>query len=150
MTRPRRRSTISRLLESEVPLLIKLAEEHQVVELKIQRQGTTIHLRRGWGQEGPVETTLEGSEGRVGPPPERLHTITAPRVGHFYFAHEDKEATPLQPGQVLTKGQRLGLVETLDIHTDVPVEEEGELVALLVQDGQAVEYGQPLAQIRPS
>ena len=71
--------------------------------------------------------------------------IKATLVGYW---RDGKE--PLAIGRTVHKGDVVGMVEALGIVTDVASKVEGEVVELLVEPGQAVEYGQVLARVGAS
>ena len=56
--------------------------------------------------------------------------------------------TPLAVGRTVKRGEVVGVIEALGIVTDVTSKVEGEIVEVLVEPGQAVEYGQALARVR--
>lgn len=64
-------------------------------------------------------------------------------VGYYRAPKE-----PLEVGRTIRKGDPVGMVEALGIVTEVTSKVEGEIVEVLVEPGQAVEYGQPLARVR--
>lgn len=70
--------------------------------------------------------------------------VTATLVGYYRAGKE-----PLAVGRTIRKGDPVGMVEALGIVTEVTSKVEGEVVEVLVEPGQAVEYGQPLARVRP-
>ena len=69
--------------------------------------------------------------------------IKSTLVGYY---RETKE--PLVVGRTVKKGDIVGMVEALGIVTDVASKVEGEVVEVLVEPGQAVEYGQALARVQ--
>jgi biotin carboxyl carrier protein len=73
--------------------------------------------------------------------------IRSPRVGHFFLTDKKllKEAV-LVEGQKISKGQLIGFIESMNVRYEVKSDKDGVLSALLVEDGEAVEYGQPLAR----
>ncbi len=70
--------------------------------------------------------------------------IRATLVG---FYRETKE--PLAIGRTIRKGETVATIEALGIVTDVSSKVEGEVIEVLVEPGQAVEYGQALAVVKP-
>lgn len=75
--------------------------------------------------------------------PDAPKAIKATLVGYWRDAKE-----PLAVGRNVKKGDIVGMVEALGIVTDVTSKVDGEVVELLVEPGQAVEYGQVLAQVK--
>ncbi len=84
------------------------------------------------------EDTAQSVEETVRP----LVAVTASAVGLFRPA-----APPLQIGDTVRSGQVVGTVESLKIPTDVTAPAAGSVMEILAEDGQGVEYGQPLLMI---
>lgn len=89
------------------------------------------------------ETEIEEVE-ELGPPPvPAVRELTAPCVG--YYRSPDR---PLGEGQAFQEGQNLGGIAALGIVHELVATCPGEIVEVLVEDGQPVEYGQPLLRWR--
>jgi acetyl-CoA carboxylase biotin carboxyl carrier protein len=78
-----------------------------------------------------------------------LVTVTAPVVGVFYRAHEPGAAPFVEVGTVVDEGTTLALVEVMKMLNSVTAPVRGEVLELLAQNGDFVEFGQPLMVIRP-
>jgi biotin carboxyl carrier protein len=70
--------------------------------------------------------------------------VTAPAVGYFR-----ESATPLEAGAVVEAGQVVAEVVGLGLANDVTTPVDGEVVEVLVAAGDAVEFGQVLARVKP-
>jgi len=76
-------------------------------------------------------------------------TLLSPRVGHFYLTDPKRIKTAvLVPGAAIEEGQVIGLIESMKIRYEVKAEKGGVVAETLVEDGEAVEYGQPLARLQ--
>ncbi|MCQ4040803.1 acetyl-CoA carboxylase biotin carboxyl carrier protein [Streptantibioticus rubrisoli] len=84
--------------------------------------------------------------GEVG---DRHHHITAPMVGNFYRAPEPGAPPFVNVGDLVEQGQDIGIVEAMKLMNPVQAERAGRVAAVLVEDGQPVEYGQPLIALEP-
>ncbi|RYG32984.1 biotin/lipoyl-binding protein [bacterium] len=73
-----------------------------------------------------------------------LAEIKSPLVGYYRNGR-----TPLALGQSIKAGDRIASVEALGLLSDVEAKQGGEVVELLVEDGQAVQFGQVLARVKP-
>lgn len=73
--------------------------------------------------------------------------ITAPLVGTFYCAEAEGAEPFVSVGDVIKKGQVVGIIEAMKLMNEIESEYEGEVVAVLVDNEQVVEYGQPLFRI---
>lgn len=77
-------------------------------------------------------------------------TITAPVVGVFYRAPEPGSAPYCNVGDAVTVGSTVGLVEVMKVFNSVTTEVAGEVVRILAENEEFVEFGQPLFLIRPA
>jgi acetyl-CoA carboxylase biotin carboxyl carrier protein len=80
---------------------------------------------------------------------ETLHTITAPMVGTFYAAVEPGAQPFVQVGQKITSDQIVCILEAMKLFNETEAGINGEIVDVLVKDGDFVEYGQPLFVVKP-
>jgi acetyl-CoA carboxylase biotin carboxyl carrier protein len=85
----------------------------------------------------PVETSDAG-----------LHIVKAPLVGTFYGSPAPGAEPFVSPGDHVSKGQVIGIVEAMKLMNEIESDAAGEIVKCLVSNGQPVEYGQPLYSIR--
>lgn len=86
------------------------------------------------------------------PPPinERLVEVTSPMVGTFYRAPAPDESPFVNTGDRITTGQTVCIIEAMKLMNEIESEVSGEVVEILVQNGQPVEYGQPLMRVKPA
>ena len=85
---------------------------------------------------------------RSEPPKSNLIEIKSPMVG-TYYAQPEPGATPYAtPGQRIIVGQVLCIIEAMKLMNEILSEISGEIVSVLVQNGQPVEYGEKLFAIR--
>ena len=81
-------------------------------------------------------------------PEEKLHEVKSPIVGTFYSAPAPGASAFVQVGDRVESGQVLCIVEAMKLMNEIESDAAGEIVKILVKDGQPVEYGQPLFAIR--
>lgn len=79
---------------------------------------------------------------------ENFQTITSPIVGVFYAASSPQKAPFVKVGDRVSKGQVVGIIEAMKLMNEIESEVDGEIVQILVNNGEAVEYGQPLFKVR--
>ena len=87
------------------------------------------------------DTTSDISEGKV---------ITSPLVGTFYAAPAEDAAPYVNVGDTVKKGQALGIVEAMKLMNEIESEYDGVISQILVKNGEAVEYGQPMFVVQES
>lgn len=80
---------------------------------------------------------------------ENLHKITSPMVGTFYQSPSPDADVYVKVGSKVTKDSIVCIVEAMKLFNEIEAEINGEIVEILVKDGQLVEYGQPLFLVKP-
>ncbi len=80
---------------------------------------------------------------------EGLHIITSPIVGTFYEAPSPGSPPFVKPGDTVEVGQVLCIIEAMKLMNEIECDVAGEVVRRVVNNGQPVEYGQPLFEVRP-
>lgn len=79
---------------------------------------------------------------------ESLHKITSPMVGTFYASPSPDAAVYVTTGDKVKKDSVVCIVEAMKLFNEIEAEVNGEIVEVLVQNGQLVEYGQPLFLVK--
>jgi acetyl-CoA carboxylase biotin carboxyl carrier protein len=79
---------------------------------------------------------------------ENLHIIKSPIVGTFYESPSPGSSAFVSNGDRIEKGQVVCIVEAMKLMNEIEADASGEIVKRLVNNGQPVEYGQPLFAIR--
>lgn len=80
---------------------------------------------------------------------ENLHKITSPMVGTFYQSPSPDADAYVKVGSKVSKDSIVCIVEAMKLFNEIEAEVDGEIVEILVKDGQLVEYGQPLFLVKP-
>jgi acetyl-CoA carboxylase biotin carboxyl carrier protein len=140
--------------------LAGVVAEHGLSELIIDLPDATITLRRGGfaGQivhAAPAPMAPSPSHAPVATAPvaapiaviEKGHIVTSPFVGTFYRKPNPDAAFYTNVGDKVTKGKVLCIVEAMKLMNEIESDADGTLLAVLVEDGATVEYGQPLFKI---
>jgi acetyl-CoA carboxylase biotin carboxyl carrier protein len=94
---------------------------------------------RPQAQDGPAQDKIES--------PPRAHAITSPMFGIFHHAQSPDSPPYVQPGSQVRAGDTLGLIEAMKSFNAIAADRNGVVAAILVENGQEVEPGQPLIQI---
>ncbi|KPB03897.1 acetyl-CoA carboxylase biotin carboxyl carrier protein [Bacillus sp. CHD6a] len=77
-----------------------------------------------------------------------LHKITSPMVGTFYASPSPDQAAYVQEGSKVGENSVVCIVEAMKLFNEIEAEVKGEIVEVLVDNGQLVEYGQPLFLVK--
>lgn len=88
----------------------------------------------------PVPTPLES----------KLVEVTSPMVGTFYRSPAPSEPPFTEVGDRIRTGQTVCIIEAMKLMNEIEAEVSGQVVEILVQNAEPVEYGQPLMRIDPS
>jgi acetyl-CoA carboxylase biotin carboxyl carrier protein len=150
--------------------LIEFLKEHGVAEFDLEREDVKIRLK--FAQ--PVAPVVAFSSA-VAPTPalpaagvsapavasapttatvpavtseDNLHIIKSPIVGTFYGSPSPGAGSFVSPGERVEKGQVVCIVEAMKLMNEIEADAAGEIVKMLVTNGQPVEYGQPLFSVR--
>jgi acetyl-CoA carboxylase biotin carboxyl carrier protein len=134
--------------------LIDLLKETDITELQLEKDGTKVRIKRE-RMLSPMEIQVQkfgGLQEKVISATEeetRLITITSPIVGTFYRAPSPEAAPFVEIGSRVKKGQVLCIVEAMKLMNEIESEIDSTIIKVLVENGQPVEYGEPLFLIEP-
>ena len=93
---------------------------------------------------GPSATLVPSAPAAVD---DKAHVVTSPFVGTFYRKPNPDSPAYVSMGATVTKGQVLCIVEAMKLMNEIEADVAGTITAILVEDGQSVEYGQALFKI---
>jgi acetyl-CoA carboxylase biotin carboxyl carrier protein len=156
--------------------LVEFVAEKQFDEFELERGDFRLRLRKGGSKTTteiitmpavsqvtapPVATPAHPPQTVATPPPvaapppaeaplaeEDLHTLTSPIVGTFYRAASPTAEPFVKLGDIVEANQTLCIVEAMKLMNEIQSDVSGTVVKILVENGQPVEYGQPLFGIK--
>ena len=76
--------------------------------------------------------------------------VASPFVGTFYRTPAPEQPAFVEVGSVVKKGQVLCIIEAMKLMNEIEADEPGKITEILVENGQPVEFGQPLFRIEPT
>lgn len=138
---------------------LELEEGNMRICMKKELQGSAPMLRRDGaaGQQeivssGYRETGGKGEEDKAAPALEtavetQAEVIRAPLVGLFYNASSPEDEPYVKVGDTVKKGQVIGIIEAMKLMNEVTSGFDGVVGEIMVENGQVVEYGQPLLTV---
>jgi acetyl-CoA carboxylase biotin carboxyl carrier protein len=144
--------------------LAEIVAEHGLSELIVDTKEITMTVRRGgvvaqlpaMPMPAPVPMPALGSSPHAAPAAaaapavdDKAHTVTSPFVGTFYRKPNPDSQSYVSLNEKVEKGQVLCIVEAMKLMNEIEADVSGRVVAILVEDGSPVEYGQPLFKIAP-
>jgi acetyl-CoA carboxylase biotin carboxyl carrier protein len=132
--------------------LAALIEETGLSEIEIEREGVRVRVARQTRIEAvPIGPALERARAGETPnaPDPSTHpgVVPSPMVGTAYLAPEPGAAPFIQIGARVAQGQTLLIIEAMKTMNHIPAPKAGVVSAILVGNGQPVEFGEPLAII---
>jgi acetyl-CoA carboxylase biotin carboxyl carrier protein len=158
---------------SEIKELIKLVDQSTLQELEIQNEGFKLLLRKPNKTESVLVTsasaqyapaaasvyTSQASDAQISGSASQemtvafvdqshLHRIVSPMVGTFYHASSPDANPFVNIGDQIREKTVVCIVEAMKLMNDIVADTTGEIVEILVENGQLVEYGQPLFLVK--
>ena len=94
-----------------------------------------------------VQAVADAASAAAAAPAPAGHTVKSPMVGTFYRASSPGAKPFAEIGQAIKEGETICIVEAMKILNEIEADKSGTVTQILVQNGQAVEYGQPLFAI---
>jgi acetyl-CoA carboxylase biotin carboxyl carrier protein len=135
--------------------LIDLVQESGIAELEITEGEEKVRIAKG-GQvsvahvpAGPLPAAVAAAAPGPDPsvaesPGPARHTLNAPMVGTFYRAPAPDAKPFAEVGQQIKEGETVCIIEAMKLMNEIEADASGTVVEILVENGQPVEYGQPL------
>jgi len=139
--------------------LIELLKETDITELQVEKEGTKVKIKReklfgsieipahrpsvsAAAQEAAIKELVDEET-------QRLITVTSPIVGTFYKSASPEAPAFVETGARVKKGQVLCIIEAMKLMNEIESDTDGIVVKALIENGQPVEYGEPLFLIDP-
>ena len=158
--------------QKELKELIDFLIEKDISEFELERGDVKVRIKRGGETPAVITHAVPMATMPMAAPPtqtshvpttppsspaaapqaaaeEELHTVKSPIVGTFYEAPGPGALPFVKPGDQVAAGQVLCIIEAMKLMNEIEADASGEVVKVLVNNGQPVEYGQPLFAIRP-
>jgi|SRR5271156_2691481 len=164
---------------AEVERLLGFMEKHGLEEFEYKRKGLRIWLKKpsvhspvAYAPIAPPEIVIASSHrppaqvaaaksdaeqsgsheaaGESSRSDENLHVVKSPIVGTFYAAAGPGSDPFVAVGSKVESGQALCIIEAMKLMNEIESDVAGEVVRIFVENGQPVEYGEPLFGIRPN
>lgn len=128
--------------------LIETVSRSGLSRFEYEESGLKIQMEK---PEVPqTEAAVLVSAGALGEPSEteEANFITCPLVGIFYTSPQEGAEPFVKAGDTVKKGQTLAIVEAMKLMNEIESEYDGVVTEVMVSNGEAVEFGQPLFRVR--
>jgi acetyl-CoA carboxylase biotin carboxyl carrier protein len=147
------------LTDDDIREILRLIDESDVEELRIETDAFSLHVVRGDGAAVPEAVAPEpaAATGPVPaeppmsatPPADELVTIAAPMLGTFYRAEAPGASPYVDIGSRVEPDSVVCLIEVMKMMNAVPAGVAGTVVEVCADNAQLVEFGAPLFQVEP-
>ncbi|MGB9857071.1 MAG: acetyl-CoA carboxylase biotin carboxyl carrier protein [Dictyoglomaceae bacterium] len=135
---------------NDIKEIIQLFTQTNLVELVLEDGSIKLVLRRSDNVNVNISTPISSTpEENKSIEREDGHYITAPLVGVFYRAPAPGAPPFVNEGDLVEVGQTLCIIEAMKLMNEIKSNIRGRIKKILVENGQAVEYGQKLFLIEP-
>lgn len=140
--------------------LIDLVEESGIAELELTEEGETVRISRNFTSSTPVQqhyanfapaqyaTAPQGQAPQAPvedtPAVEEGHAVKSPMVGSFYRSSSPDAKAFVEVGDTVAVGDTLCIIEAMKLLNEIESDKAGVVKKILVENGSAVEYGEPL------
>ncbi len=134
--------------------LVELMNEHELAEIDLRQADQRIRLRKG-GE--PIITTevarpaaaAPGAPAPVAAADSDLIEIKSPMIGTYYASSSPETPPFVKVGDHVGPTSTVCIIEAMKVFNEIPAEVSGLVVSVLVDNGEPVEFGQPLFKIDP-
>ena len=140
--------------------LVELMKEYDLNQIDLRQGETRIQLQRGGltavelGAAGPNRAALSPAAAAPAEKPsapavedEKIAFIKSPMVGTFYTAPDPESPAYVKVGDHVGPETTVCIVEAMKVFNELPAELSGKIVAVLVENGEPVEFGQALFKV---
>ena len=127
--------------DDDVREILRLIDESDVAELRVETDGLSLHVRRGGA--------APEAEPPAAPAHEGLHPIVAPMLGVFYRAPAPGATPFVDVGTKVEATTVVCLIEVMKMMNAVPAGVAGTIVEVCAANAEAVEYGATLFRVEP-
>lgn len=146
----------------EINRLIELMNKNDLLEVELVEDAKKIRLKKKYDggmrvmpamapMAAPAAAAAPAPSGATAPAqPAGTIAIKSPMVGTFYRAANPESAPYVEEGDAVNKDTTVCMIEAMKVFNEIKAEMEGTIAAILVENGQSVEYGQPLFLVKPA
>ena len=142
---------IDKKTENSINLLIKKLKDENLGSLKFSNKTISIEISNTSGSvqtvQNPVSSQPQNVSNTQNYEPSSMQSIDSPMVGIIYLTPKPSSPPFVKSGQKIKKGDTICLIEAMKTFNEIKSDKDGVVKSILVKNGEAVEFGQPLFEI---
>jgi acetyl-CoA carboxylase biotin carboxyl carrier protein len=144
------------LTDEDVREILRIIDESDLSELRIETEGFALHVVKGEGRlASPAPPPARSTPAPQAPPPAHAErdgalTIDAPMLGTFYRAEAPGQPPFVEVGKRVEPDTIVCIIEVMKMMNSVPAGVSGTIAEVMAENAQLVEYGEPLFRVEPA
>jgi len=142
---------IDKKTENSINLLIKKLKDENLGSLKFSNKTISIEISNNSGSvqiaQSPISSQLQNVSNTPTNESSSMQSIDSPMVGIIYLTPKPSSPPFVKSGQKIKKGDTICLIEAMKTFNEIKSDKDGVVKSILVKNGEAVEFGQPLFEI---
>ncbi|MFL2540159.1 MAG: acetyl-CoA carboxylase biotin carboxyl carrier protein [Alphaproteobacteria bacterium] len=142
---------IDKKTENSINILIKKLKDENLGSLKFSNKTISIEISNNSGSVHIAQSSISSQPQNVSNIPTNetssMQSIDSPMVGIIYLTPKPSSPPFIKSGQKIKKGDTICLIEAMKTFNEIKSDKDGVVKSILVKNGEAVEFGQPLFEI---
>ncbi len=141
---------IDKKISNQIDLLIKKLKDNELGSIKVTNKTNSIEITNAISstlqnvQQSTSKSIIQNSQPEE---PLNILSIDSPMVGIVYMTPKPSSPPFVKSGQKVKKGDTICLIEAMKTFNEIKSDKDGVIKSILVKNGEAVEFGQPLFEI---
>ena len=142
---------IDKKTENSINLLIKKLKDENLGSLKFSNKTISIEISNNSGSvqiaQSPISSQPQTISNTQNNEPSSMQSVDSPMVGIIYLTPKPSSPPFVKSGQKIKKGDTICLIEAMKTFNEIKSDKDGVVKSILVKNGEAVEFSQPLFEI---
>ncbi|MGA0942856.1 MAG: acetyl-CoA carboxylase biotin carboxyl carrier protein [Alphaproteobacteria bacterium] len=142
---------IDKKTENSINLLIKKLKDENLGSLKFSNKNISIEISNNLGSvqiaQNPISSQPHNTINSSANDTSNMQSIDSPMVGIIYLTPKPSSPPFVKNGQKIKKGDTICLIEAMKTFNEIKSDKDGVVKSILIKNGEAVEFGQPLFEI---
>ena len=142
---------IDKKTENSINLLIKKLKDENLGSLKFSNKNISIEISNNLASvqmaQNPISNQPHNTTISSANDTSNIQSIDSPMVGIIYLTPKPSSPPFVKNGQKIKKGDTICLIEAMKTFNEIKSDKDGVIKSILIKNGEAVEFGQPLFEI---